>query len=373
MIGSVAAVFSGSRFFGGNVSTFSTAWGVGLVSFAIYLVPWWLFLRHLDRYTPLPGTIRLAAFVWGAGIATCLLAVTANDAMLDIWMKTQGLAWSRDWAAGATAPLTEEFAKAAGLVALIGLAPRLVRSPYDGFILGAFIGLGFQVMEDVTYAGQSALSTFGDHQSLSALMIFAVRGALGIVSHALFSAVFCAGLMFVIGRDGERRALLGAACMLFAMAVHGSWDVMAALGGGGVGVFVAGGLSITLAIIGVVIVRASLPGTSVAGSPTCSRRRSRPVSCGRKKSKRSPAHRRRVAVSSGITVPVATVRGETDTCWVRFAIWRTKSRTRRTGTRTGSRSRAAKWRACAPADDPSVYRDATAAPWGRTHRAGRRR
>ena len=89
------------------------------------------------------------------------IALPANTALLEIWTKAGGTEFATKWAAGLTAPINEEFAKALGLVLLIGLAPRLVRSAYDGFIIGAFIGLGFQVFEDVLYVYNGAAQSFG--------------------------------------------------------------------------------------------------------------------------------------------------------------------------------------------------------------------
>jgi protease PrsW len=118
-------------------------------------------------------------------------------------------------------------------VLLISLAPRLVRSAYDGFVIGAFIGLGFQVFEDVLYVYNGAAQLYGVDQLGSTLQVFLARGASGIVSHALFSAIFCAGLMWVLGRTpGERKVVLGLGTMLTAMVFHFAWDDMVGLSGG---------------------------------------------------------------------------------------------------------------------------------------------
>ena len=47
---------------------------------------------------------------------------------------------------------------------LIALAQQHVRTAFDSFILGAFIGLGFQIVEDITYAMTSAGTQFGANQ-----------------------------------------------------------------------------------------------------------------------------------------------------------------------------------------------------------------
>ncbi|MFC9256047.1 PrsW family intramembrane metalloprotease [Amycolatopsis thailandensis] len=222
-----------ARYFGAG-GFYTPALTGGVLLFALYLVPWLLVLRHQNRYTAQPGGLLAAGFAWGGVAATFWIALPANTALLEIWAKVGGTAFADSWAAGLSAPINEELGKALGLVLLIGLAPRLVRSAYDGFIIGAYIGLGFQVFEDVLYVYNGAAQNFGANQLGTSLQIFLVRGASGIVSHALFSAIFCTGLMWVLGRTrGERRVVPGVLTMAMAMVFHFAWDDMTGLGGGG--------------------------------------------------------------------------------------------------------------------------------------------
>jgi RsiW-degrading membrane proteinase PrsW (M82 family) len=222
------------RYFGAGGAFYTPALAGGVLLFGLYLVPWLLLLRHHNRFTAQPAGLLATGFVWGGVAATFWIALPANAALLDIWAKVGGPSFGTNWGAGLTAPINEEWGKALGLVLLIGLAPRLVRSAYDGFIIGAFIGLGFQVFEDVLYVYNGAAQQYGVDQFGTSLQIFLIRGAAGIVSHALFSAVFCAGLMWVLGRTrGERDVLRGVLTLLMAMLFHFAWDDMAALGGGG--------------------------------------------------------------------------------------------------------------------------------------------
>lgn len=222
------------RYFGGS-GFYAPALAGGVLLFGLYLVPWLLLLRHHNRYTAQPAGLLAAGFAWGGVAAAFWIALPANTALLEIWTKVGGTAFAADWAAGLTAPINEEWGKALGLVLLIGLAPRLVRSAYDGFIIGAFIGLGFQVFEDVLYVYNGATQTFGANQLGTSLQVFLARGASGIVSHALFSAIFCTGLMWVLGRTrGERDVVRGVLTMLLAMVFHFAWDDMTGLGGHGI-------------------------------------------------------------------------------------------------------------------------------------------
>jgi RsiW-degrading membrane proteinase PrsW (M82 family) len=232
-LGVGAGAVSLFRYFGPNADFYRPALATGVLLFGLYLVPWLLFLRRQNRYTAQPGGLLLTGFLWGGVGAAFWIALPANTALLEIWTKVGGTSFANDWAAGLTAPIDEEFSKALGLVLLIGLAPRLVRSAYDGFIIGAFIGLGFQVFEDVLYAYNSAVQTFGTGQVGSALQIFVLRGLTGITSHALFSAIFCTGLMWVLGRTpGDRHVARGVLTMLMAMFFHFAWDDAGGLSGG---------------------------------------------------------------------------------------------------------------------------------------------
>jgi RsiW-degrading membrane proteinase PrsW (M82 family) len=234
LLGLGGGALSMVRYFGSGGGFYTPALTGGVLLFGLYLVPWLLLLRHHNRYTAQPAGLLATAFAWGGLAAPFWIALPANTALLEIWTKVGGTAFAADWAAGLTAPITEEWSKALGLVLLIGLAPRLVRSAYDGFLIGAFIGLGFQVFEDVLYVYNGAAQTFGADQIGTSLQVFVIRGAAGIVSHALFSAIFCAGLMWVLGRTrGERNVVLGVLTMLMAMVFHFAWDDMTGLGGNG--------------------------------------------------------------------------------------------------------------------------------------------
>ncbi len=63
--------------------------------------------------------------------------------------------------------------------------------------------------------------------------MFALRGLVGVVSHALFSAVFCAGLMWALTPvRAQRNVPLGIVVMLAAMILHFAWDDLSGLGSG---------------------------------------------------------------------------------------------------------------------------------------------
>lgn len=220
------------RFYAQDVGNFGGALAGGGIAFAIYGALWLLFLAANNRYMPESPKLLAVAFGWGFFPASAMLAITVNDAVLTLYAKVFGQAWAADWGAGLTAPFTEETAKAIGFVVLVGLAPRLIRSAYDAFVVGAFIGLGFQIWENILYVYQGAQADFGTNEVASAIQVIGIRSIVGIASHALFSAIFCAGLFWLLGWGAERRRVgRGLGLMIVAMICHGVWDSMGAIGG----------------------------------------------------------------------------------------------------------------------------------------------
>lgn len=243
-LGVIGGAYQLVRYFGSGAGAYGTGLGLGVLAFAVYTIPWLVLLGYHNRYTRLPGTLLLAAFVWGATAATFWIALPANGAFLSLYGKAFGQAWVNDWGAGLTAPINEEIGKGLALILLIGLAPKLVRGPFDGLLIGAYAGLGFQVIEDVLYAYNSTAGNFGADQVGSAWNIFLVRSLTGLVGHVLFSAVFCSGLMWLLGRGQSRHRLRGLLLVLAAMLAHGLWDDLSA-----VGYLIAGGFGVILLMV----------------------------------------------------------------------------------------------------------------------------
>ncbi|MGW5385189.1 PrsW family intramembrane metalloprotease [Nocardia sp. NPDC003963] len=211
-------------------AVYGPALAVAIVAFTLYGALFWWFTQRLDRYARQPATILVAAFGWGGFAATWMLAANANDALRALYAKAFGQTWALDWGAGLAAPFTEEIAKGIGLLLLIALAPRLVRTAFDGFVLGALIGLGFQIIEDIAYAMNSAASQFGANQIGAEASTIWMRMVVGVAAHILYSAIFCAGLVYLLGRPAEpRRVGRGLVLAAAAMLLHGLWDSTGAL------------------------------------------------------------------------------------------------------------------------------------------------
>lgn len=189
-------------------------------------------LRRQDRYERQPLTLLLAGFAWGGLAATFAFAIPGNTALAGLYAKVFGQVWASNWNAGLSAPLIEETSKAAGFVLLLGLARRLLRTVNDGLIVGAFIGLGFQAFEDFLYDINGAQSSFGTHQVSNVTSEIVSRTISDVVSHPLFTALFCAGLTYLIGTAAQPRNIpRGVGLVLASVLSHGVWDSATALGG----------------------------------------------------------------------------------------------------------------------------------------------
>ena len=255
--GYLALVGTGMFLFVSTITREYDAYGqaiaLAVTSFAIYAALFWWFTQRIDRYATLPAKLLVVAFLWGGFAATWMMAATANDAILALYAKFFGQSWALNWGAGLSAPFTEETAKGSGLLLLIALAPRQVRTAFDGLILGAFIGLGFQILEDITYAMTSASSQFGANQIGASIGTIILRMVSGVAAHILYSAIFCAGVAYLLGRPAEpRRVGRGLLLMAIPMLLHGLWDSVAATAGGSALLLL--GLLIAVVVLALVIV-----------------------------------------------------------------------------------------------------------------------
>ncbi len=193
--------------------------------FALYAIPFVLFFRHLDRFDTVPGPLALAAFVWGGFAATAVIAVHGNDALHSLYAEAFGAGFAINWGNALSAPFNEELGKAAGLLLLVLLAPRLIRTAFDGLLVGSFLGLGFQVVENVIYGFRGGSSGFDIDNVGAAIHSAVMRMGVGVFSHWLYSGIFCAGLIWFLGRPDEpAKRLRGVVLMAIAMLTHGLWD-----------------------------------------------------------------------------------------------------------------------------------------------------
>lgn len=232
IVGVVLGVFHFVQYYSGGFEVFGSAVVSSVILFALYTVPFWWFIHHNDRYEREPAKLATAGFVWGGFAAVFWLALPANDAMFTLEGKLLGHDVAKVCGPALTGPIIEEPAKAAGFVLLMVLAPRLVRSARDGLIIGAFVGLGFQVFEDMLYAYNSAVTDFGADPMGSVFTMFGSRGPMGILNHAVDTALVCTGIVYFVGRTpGEPRQRGKGLVLIFSgFLAHLVWNSAAGIG-----------------------------------------------------------------------------------------------------------------------------------------------
>ena len=218
------------RGFSSAASAYTGAFAQGTVWFGLFTILFlWLFSR-LDRYSSIPAKAKVVAFLFSGLVSTFAMAAINNDAFRSILAKTVSLEFMQVWSAGATAPWSEEIVKMLPVVLLIGLAPRVMRCAFDGLIIGAIAGLGFQVFESVAYVYGSAAANFGQAEyGTKTLFIRTVMST----GHWTWSALCGAGLIYLIGRPAEApRRAFGIGLILWAMFLHWFWDSIGGITGG---------------------------------------------------------------------------------------------------------------------------------------------
>jgi RsiW-degrading membrane proteinase PrsW (M82 family) len=202
------------------VEAYPKATLTAVVLFALFAVPFWVFVSELDFLEREPTELLAVAFAWGAVVATSV-SIPASAALEDLMAKLWSPHLAADWGAALAGPTVEEIAKTLGVVAIVLIARAQVNSVLDGVVYGAMVGLGFQIVENIVFAvGNVALAGQGDRVQ-PVIETFLLRGFLsGVWSHTLFSALAGAGIGYlVLHRDRTIGHRIGVATL----AVLGAW------------------------------------------------------------------------------------------------------------------------------------------------------
>ncbi len=186
-----------------SIHSFPSAFLLAVSLWALYLIPWVIFIRHEELFNPEPTKLALIGFLWGEFVATFAISLEANNAVISLLGKFAGPDFAGRWGASISAPIVEELSKGLGIVVLLLPARPYFRSTFDGAILGAFTGLGFQVLEDLVYSLSAAALTAAGGESKAIIGQFLARGFLaGLWSHALYSAIVGAGIAYFATATG---------------------------------------------------------------------------------------------------------------------------------------------------------------------------
>ncbi|HEU5108779.1 MAG TPA: PrsW family intramembrane metalloprotease, partial [Micromonosporaceae bacterium] len=216
-----------------------------ILLFAVWAVPFWLFIASMDFLEREPPLLLATAFAWGGLVATSL-AGSGSAALHNLVAKWSSPAFAAAWGPALVGPTVEETVKALGIVAIVLVAGAQLNSVLDGVVYGALVGLGFQVVEDVVFAVDAVAFAGGGDRVDPVVTTFLLRGFLaGLWSHTLFGALAGAGVGYLVVRvDRSALSRVGAAALALggAWACHFVWNsplLADGLGYGGLGVLAA--------------------------------------------------------------------------------------------------------------------------------------
>lgn len=192
-----------------------------LVPFLLALVPLCLVLlvvRWIDYQDPEPMGVLVAAFLWGAGVATLISLMINNSSTIAVAEITKSKTAGSTFTTLISAPLIEEFTKALGLVLIYLLWRKIVNGPVDGVVYATVIAGGFAFAENILY-----FARYSDQLA----QIFLLRGVASPFAHVIFTA--CTGMALGFGIHMRGRwswlgmTLLGYLC---AVVLHFSWNLL---------------------------------------------------------------------------------------------------------------------------------------------------
>ncbi|MDU0347612.1 PrsW family intramembrane metalloprotease [Actinomyces sp. MRS3W] len=189
---------------------------LALVPLSIVLVT----VRWIDRWEPEPPGILIAAFLWGAGVATVISLVVNTSASLLVSSATGSVTGGELVSAVVTAPVIEESTKGLGVLVIFLIWRRTFNGAVDGIVYASVVAAGFAFAENILYFVQ---------YSDALLVTFLMRGIASPFAHVTFTA--CTGL--AIGASARMRSSLawmwmtplGLSC---AIVLHAFWNGMLA-------------------------------------------------------------------------------------------------------------------------------------------------
>ncbi|HEU4424371.1 MAG TPA: PrsW family intramembrane metalloprotease, partial [Pilimelia sp.] len=185
----------------------------------------------LDRYEPEPVKYLIFAFCWGAFVST-LASLFVNSGASWLFERQDV---PESLVAVIVAPVVEESTKALGPILLLWLRRREFSGITDGIVYCGLSATGFAMVENILYLGGYGYASNADQYgpatgAQAVIALFIGRILLTGFAHPLFTSMTGIGLG-VAARAADRRVrwLAPMAGLLFAMMLHGAWNLMATL------------------------------------------------------------------------------------------------------------------------------------------------
>ncbi|MBT9255804.1 PrsW family intramembrane metalloprotease [Phycicoccus sp. MAQZ13P-2] len=239
----VVSAYLGATF---GLQTVLLALAVAVVPLGI-VIPTFLWL---DRFESEPTRYLVAAFLWGALVATLVAAVFNTSAIVVLRSATDPDA-ALATTAVLVAPVVEEALKGAFVLLVWWFLRREFDGVTDGMVYAGVTAAGFAFTENIQYLAQAY--TDGGREALTAT--FVARCLLSPFAHPMFTILTGAGIgVAATSRSWALRLLAPVGGYLLAVVAHGLWNLAAVSGGTGlVTVYVLVEVPVFLAYVAFVV------------------------------------------------------------------------------------------------------------------------
>ncbi|QDZ43211.1 PrsW family intramembrane metalloprotease [Corynebacterium sp. sy039] len=162
-----------------------------------------------------------AALLWGGAFSTVVPLFIAQP-IIDLCAKTRLFALAASF--GGAYP--EEILKGMGVLFILWLFRYLDR-PWHGFVVGALVGLGFEVVENILYGAQGAL--FDPNSDIAGVtQSWFTRTIFGFGLHPIFTGCTGYGLGHALLRAGwskKKRILIATSWFMLGFGLHFAWNI----------------------------------------------------------------------------------------------------------------------------------------------------
>ena len=177
------------------------------------------FLLFVDRFEPEPWWTKVAAFLWGGGVAVFFAGMSNGVAEMIFSEVTNNAEAGDAFAVVVGAPLGEEFLKALGVGVIVMMRRNSISSPLDGFLYAGLSAMGFLVVEDLSY--------FVDSVNDGAFwQTFFVRVVMGVFGHVMYTSLTGWAIGWAVTRTPSPGIGFGAVLLgyLLGVTLHGVWN-----------------------------------------------------------------------------------------------------------------------------------------------------
>lgn len=183
-------------------------------------------IAWLDRAEPESWELRILTFLWGAVVAV-FIALILNSTAYSIFALLTDADTGAILTAVISAPLVEESAKGLLVLLVLWIARRNIDSMLDGLVLGATVGLGFAMTENIMYFGTAYRD--GGAEAVGAL--FVIRCLINGMGHAVWTSFTGAAVGWSRGRHGRGvlRFIVPVLGWATAVAGHAIWNLGATI------------------------------------------------------------------------------------------------------------------------------------------------